>query len=205
MTKKLGVLALLFAANSLYADVDTGSIGDNRTGLKEHGLVLSLGRVNFDDRIAVGEGVEDSGVYIDFGWEGRFYNNVILGAGISAFGYSDNDSFNQWTEDDWGDDEYSSSSAAAVNFYGELGYGVELTRMLSLDLIGGFEAVLSSERSISGCSNCYSEDIDIDSGPYIAPRLRFKPWSHWMFAVSYQSYLSGDVEDSVQLAAGFVF
>ncbi|VUD47791.1 hypothetical protein TDB9533_01098 [Thalassocella blandensis] len=203
MTKKLSLFAMLLAAKTACAyDLP---MEEKKRGLEENGFVLSLGGVSFDRDVAAEEGVEDTALYMKFGWEGRYYNNVILGLGFAAFGYSDNDSFNQWTEDTWGDEEYTSSSAAALNYYGELGYGFELAPEVSLDLIVGMETVLSSERSINNCSDCYSEDIDIESGRYFSPRIRIKPWTHWSFAFSYRTYFNGHVENNAHLSAGFIF
>ncbi|WP_028885090.1 porin family protein [Teredinibacter turnerae] len=204
MTKTLSFIALLVAANSLHADEALAA--PNESYLKENGVLLSIGQVSFDSELAAREGVDDSALYVVAGWEGRYRSNLIVGAGISLYDYSDNEAFEQLTESSWGGNERnSSSSATAYNLYGELGYGVDLAPTVSLDLLAGYEMVLSSERSISYCSDCYSEDIEIDSGLFVAPRLRFKPWEHWVIALSYQSYLTGDVESSAQISTGYVF
>ncbi len=170
-----------------------------------HSVYISLGEVNFDSEIANLERVKDSATYLKLGYEGK-NNQLIYGGGLSGFFYSDRNRFNQLTEDPFGDISRQSSSAEAFNLYFEGGYSYQFSHYWSFDMLFGHELVLSSERSISNCSNCFSEDIDIDSGLYFIPRIKLLPNdSNLIWSLSYQYYLSGDVENAAYLTLGYKY
>jgi len=56
---------------------------------------------------------------------------------------------------------------------------------------GGFSAVMSSERSISYCDDCHSEDIDIDGGAFVRGGI-VKNFENVAVGLQATHYLSGD-------------
>lgn len=173
-------------------------------GLSHHTLYFSLGRASFEKEAAQAQGVDEGATSIELAWEGEFTNKLILGVGLSGYFYSDNESFSQLTKDGYGDVSNSESSASGWGAFGEIGYGYGLNETVSLDLLAGFDLMMSSSRDIGYCTDCYSEDIDLSGGAYISPRIRFKSES-WMFAFTYQSFMNGDIENNLNATLGFMY
>lgn len=170
-----------------------------------HTIYLSAGEVALDSKIADSEGVGDKPTYVRFAWEAQKHTG-IFGAGMSIFMYSDHESFSQRVERNYGGGRSTeSSSAEAVNLYGEGGYSHQATDNVYFDILGGYELVLQSERSISYCSDCYSEDIDVDSGLYITPRMKVIADNGFTFLLAYHHYLSGDAEQGLSVGLGYTF
>lgn len=165
-----------------------------------NGFYFSIGRASFDSETAEAERIDDTATFIRAMWEGQ-KGQLVYGAGIGMYFYSDNDSFTQEVEDSFGDRDRAKSSASGITGIGEIGYAKPLNDNLALEMLGGVEFMFSSERSIDYCSNCYEEDIDIDGGFYVMPRLRISSSGSFNFSVSYQHFLSGDIDNTI--AANF--
>lgn len=123
------------------------------------------------------EGVETSAIALGL-YAHYNHNSWITSLRGSFISYSDNSEFSQLVEveDFWDDDEIESRSSDANAF--TLGvatgkmwrFGEELRTAALLQL--GYDHLFASERTISGCSNCYSEDIDIDGGAFVQGSLK---------------------------------
>jgi hypothetical protein len=163
------------------------------------GWSFSIGNTSFDSQTALEEGIDDSAFSFDFAYTG-YKENFIYAVGMSGMLLSDNESFSQGVTGGFGGGySTASSSANAFGFFGEVGYSHVLeSGNVSFDLLGGLE-VIWSERSIANCSNCYSEDIDLDSGLYLKPRVTFYKDSGFAFSIAYQKYLSADLEGGISL------
>jgi len=169
-------------------------------------IYLTYGKVNFDPKQANQENVDPSASYIRLGGEYR-EDNGIFGGGMSIFSYNDSAGFQQYVQDQYGNVTTASSNASSVNLYGEIGYTASLTDSLRADLLGGYELVVESNRSIPSCSNCDKEAIDIKSGLYVTPRLGlngdFSGRGHWEITLSYAKGIGGNVENITMLTFGF--
>lgn len=163
----------------------------------------SLGRASFDDAVQQ-EGIGSSALSWRFGLE-RQQGNWIYGGGLSGFSYDDRESFSQDVTSNWGDDSRADSTASSFNLYFEGGYSHPLNETVSLELLGGIELVASSSRSISNCTNCREEDIDVTSGPYIQPRVTFHLKNDWYWGASYNQYFGGDAKGSFMANVGLSF
>jgi hypothetical protein len=66
--------------------------------------------------------------------------------------------------------------------------------------------MIVSERTISNCSNCYSEDIDIDGGPYAGAALGLGS-DRVGVTFRYNQYLEGDdgIESTLGLSVSGLF
>lgn len=165
---------------------------------------VGVGRVGIDSETALKEGVDDSATQIKFGWTGQ-KNSIVYGAGFTYIQYSDNEDFSQVVQNN-NDRVYTEdSNASASAFYGEGGYSYALSEMVAFDVVGGIEIIVSSERTIESCSDCRSEDIDISSGLYVMPRIRFMPEGGFTIAVSYQQYLGGDLTSAPMVTLGWTY
>jgi hypothetical protein len=120
--------------------------------------------------------------------------------------YHDNAAFVQYVEDYWGDIDYAQSDANALTLFAEYGpkYRFGINNESFVVVRGGATAVLFSERAISGCSNCYAEDIDINGGLYgvlgIGQTLGMLDVS-----LQFQQYFSGDIDNSFRLKISGTF
>lgn len=161
-----------------------------------------LGSASLDSQAAAEEGIEDSALYIRLGVEFQ-RSHILYGVGLSGLFYDDNAEFSQTVEDLFGDVSTEDSTAEAFDLFGEVGYRYMLSAGSYMDFFGGYEHVLSSERSISNCSNCFEEDIDIESGVYLMPRYQYETEGGYLFTLLYRQYVSGDMENAIALTIGF--
>lgn len=165
------------------------------------GFYGSIGTVSIDEKVAYMEGIGDSATYWKFGWEQR---NIdwIWGVGISGYLYDDKYEFSQQTQDNFGNKKDSESSATAFNAYLEGGYRYIVNQNFDVALLAGYEAVLSSDRGIGLCTNCYSEDIDVSAGLYAQPRMTYTWDNGWYGALGYNAYFGGDVSNALMITLG---
>ncbi|MEM9102302.1 MAG: hypothetical protein AAGB12_08255 [Pseudomonadota bacterium] len=204
--KSFFTACLFFSVSSVMANtveltpaIDKDS--DNVTVETTHTLYFSLGQAYLDSEKSTAEGVEDSALSIRIAWEGS-RDSWVFGAGLSGLIYSDNRDFNQSVVDQFGNYSSASSDAQSVSLFGEVGYRYTLSQQATVEFLGGYEAVMSSSRSISNCSNCLSEDIELDSGMFIGPRVTYR-WSNGVKVyLLWNQHLSGDIESNIMLSLG---
>lgn len=163
---------------------------------------LSLGQLLVDDATARMEGIDSSASYIQLGFEAQ-HNLLVYGIGLSGYFYKDSREFNQAVENQAGSRFSANSSAEATNLFGEIGYSFTRQKALHFDIIAGLEQVLQSSRGITDCSNCFSEDIQINSGLYAKPRLRLVPGKSFVIDFALQQYLSGDIVRAWMISIGY--
>lgn len=166
-----------------------------------HGFMFGLGQANFDKQVAIENGIDDSALSIRLGYEYRKTDYIFAG-GITGLVYDDSDEFNQTVIDQFGNVSTAESSADAFGFYVEGGYEYPINSYAYADFMGGYEQIFSSSRSISNCSNCIDQDIDVDAGLYINPRLSVILDNSVFFSLGYQHYLGGDIENNIMLSIG---
>lgn len=199
-------LAVFFLMGELLADeVELNSVGSNKQqpidsyrNEQSNGWFFSAGHMSLDSDNAAVELIDDSAFYMNVGWEGH-KDTFVYATGISLFFLSDNDSFSQVVQSNFGGTSVESSTALGFGIFGEMGYShVLASGNTAFEILGGAE-VVNAERSIPNCSNCYSENINLDSGLYIKPRFRFYNGDTFIFSLAYQHYLSGDIDGGLSL------
>ena len=197
--------ACLTAASSFAASPQNNSApAADRTGWSWSGHV---DHVTIDAEAARAQGINEGATAI--GGAAEYYSTAsenTLSLGTSILFYRDNAEFSQYVESYWGDEEYSESDANALMLFAEYGpkyrFGQHNTGFLSVR--AGVSAILGSERSISNCSNCYSEDIDIDGGVYGLLGIG-QTLGRLDLSLQYQQYLSGDLDNTVRLKLSSAF
>ena len=194
----VAVILCVFSCISTAAIADDQLYGRNRLA-----WFAGLGQANIDGEEAFGQGIEDSALYIRLGLEFQ-RSSWLYGFGLSGLIYDDNAEFSQTVRDQFGNISTADSSAEAFDLYGEVGYRYMFSTATYLDFFTGYEQVLTSGRSISNCTDCYDDDIDIDSGLYLMPRLQFETQGGYIFSLSYRQYLSGDLENAIAFTIGKV-
>ncbi|MCO7226911.1 hypothetical protein [Pleionea sp. CnH1-48] len=162
---------------------------------------ISAGTINFNPALAAREGVDESAVHLDFVWHQQ-EDSFVYGGGITGILYSDNESFSVDVIDGFGDHRRASSSASGFGLFGEIGYSFNWKpKSVHLGAMIGVEKIWS-ERGISNCTDCPSENINIDSGFYLKPHIKFITNSGFTFTISYKKFAGDDMEDAVFLTFG---
>jgi hypothetical protein len=157
--------------------------------------------MNIDEDVAFEEGIEDT--YTAIGGAAEYYSgdsDMTLSLGLSIIFYDDNAEFSQYVEDYWGDDYYRSSDATGGQAFIEYGpkYKFGANNQSFFVVRGGLSGIFFSERSISSCSNCYSEDIDVDGGLYGVLGIGHK-LGYFDLGLQFQQYFTGDLDNGLRL------
>lgn len=163
--------------------------------------------INFDPAIAAYNGIDDSGLGMGVSYSGQkgLFNFNI---GLSFFFIDDEAEFSQRIENNWtGDESTEESSIDAGSVYIDGGIQVPVSESgnFLLGLNAGYR-YFDIDRGISYCSDCYSEDISIDSDTYLKPFARLFFSDQVSGTLAYYSY-TGDkgADDSVQVAFDWHF
>ncbi len=189
--KKTHTLSKLFIALCcLWAFPSAAEDIQKTTGKWEFSGNLSI--IALDGDAAVEQRIEDDAWGIGFTADydnGRFLTSI----GLDLVNYGDDASFTQRTEDTFGNERNSESDASGV--LASIAFGplwkLGKDQSVTTFIQGGFGHMFSSSRSISNCSNCFSEDIDIEGGPFAKFGV-LKNTGSIAIGVSYYQYLGGD-------------
>jgi len=159
-------------------------------------------QVSFDKEQAASPDafIDDSATGLILEGEYFFRSHYSATIGIEFLQYDDNASFSQDTTGG-----YKDSDASGMPIYGEVGYKRFFgpNDKTYITARGGMSIMLSSERSISNCSNCYDEDIEIDGGFYGMLGLGVRLGDAWALGVHYKNYFTGDIENAVGLTVSY--
>jgi hypothetical protein len=163
--------------------------------------------INIDKEAAAGQWIEDTAFAI--GGAAEYYasdSENTLSLGASFIFYRDNAEFSQYVEDYWGDEGYEESDANAFMLFAEYGpkYRFGQDNMSFFSVRGGVSGILGSERSISNCSDCYSEDIEIDGGVYGVLGVG-QTLGAVDISLQFQQYFSGDLDNTLRLKISGAF
>lgn len=137
-------------------------------------------------------------------------NDWVTSLGVDIIFYDDNNEFSQDVIGDglFNDGEHSRESSSAMGFLLSAASGYQWVfgkeNKAALQLQGGFSAMLSSERSISNCSDCRSEDIDIDGGAFVRAKL-LGTGSTIKYGLVLTQYVNGDLGTAVGFQIGSDF
>ncbi|MCE3253400.1 MAG: hypothetical protein K0Q67_2420 [Cellvibrio sp.] len=163
--------------------------------------------ITIDSQAAAEQFIEDSATAI--GGAAEYYsskteNTLVLG--MNFLFYRDNAEFAQFIEDYWGDVDYTESDATAFMLFAEYGpkYRFGQDNMSFFTVRGGVSGMLYSERAISYCSDCYSEDIDIDGGLYGVLGIG-QTLGSLDISLQFQQYFTGDLDHSLRLKISGAF
>lgn len=199
----LGV-SLLASTASAAAPANNNPNNADYTGWSWSGHV---DHVAIDSEAAAEQWINDSATAI--GGAAEYYsstseNTLVLGASVLL--YRDNAEFAQYVEDYWGDVDYTESDATAFMLFAEYGpkYRFGQDNMSFFSVRGGVSGILASERGISNCRNCYSEDIEIDGGIYGVLGVG-QTLGSLDLSLQFQQYFSGDLDNTIRLKLSGAF
>lgn len=168
-----------------------------------------INHVSLDEAAAAKGGVEDSAFSLGIlaNYEQSMWMTTLQGEIVF---YDDRESFDEAVRSNFDDYSVETSSASALlvgGAFGPIKYFKNSDDSLNQAAIYGqlgFNAVLSSERSIDNCRNCTEEDIDINGGAFFraGAKYNFSPVS---LGLSYSVYLSGDLDSITSFTIGSTF
>jgi Outer membrane protein beta-barrel domain len=164
---------------------------------------FAIDSVQLDSEKAASEGVGDSAAALAFEAEYFIQNNFTTTLGFAFLPYSDKRDFSVVTENDLTNDiQTSSSDASAIALFGEMGYKKFFPTSTPWYATArlGVSSLLASERSIPNCSNCPSQDIDINGGFYARGGVGARLGNTWTVGLDYKTYFSGDIASSIGLS-----
>lgn len=156
---------------------------------------ISVDQLSFDSAKTQPSGVSDtsSGLGLAIDIKKGF---MVGGFGMYAGSLSDDNQFSQTVEDQYGNISEADSTVSAISFFGEIGASYNAANIAYLDLVSGYQT-MSIDRSISNCSDCDSDDIPVDGGLYVKPRVKVALGEKFLLSASYTSYLSGDIKSGL--------
>jgi hypothetical protein len=199
-----GISIACIATSVLSQDIRVLEDSQEDRSSYEQSFYGSFGQVGFDSEVAKRQGVEDSATFLKLGYE-KQKEQALYSLGLNIFFYSDQKNFDVDVVDNFGNRSTLESSANAYSLFLEGGYSYQLNELWSFDALIGGEFIFSSSRSVASCSDCPSDDIDIDSGFYVAPKFKVVTDNNFVFAIGYQLYLSGDTKTAPHLTLGYSF
>lgn len=205
--KHAALAAIALCSMSTFAqNVMETPVVDNLTGW------TFAGRVYFDQldtAQATTEGVKDSlstlQLAADYNtptWKSTLWLDILM--------YSDERPFSQWVEGTgWsnsGDVSQKKSSASGIMIGAATGpqwvFGADQNVVAYVQ--GGLDVMVRSTREIAACSNCYSEDINLDGGAVVISGLE-RHGENWIFGANLRHHLSGDFKTGFGLTLGYKF
>jgi hypothetical protein len=164
---------------------------------------LLLGSVSIDSAIAQTNQIGDSFSYLGGYWQGQ-HDSILMGVGASFALVDDKDPNFYTVQNDDGSTGVEKAEAFGMMFNFEAGYRYKALANLNVDILAGYE-LLAADRSVSNCADCPVEDIDVDMGLYLKPRISFTPTKSWTIEAAYSKYLGGDALSNLSLGLGFKF
>jgi hypothetical protein len=203
MGRVLFTSALLGTA-MMAATANADAPASNYTGWSWSGHV---DHITFDKQAAAAQFIEDTATAV--GGAAEYYSSNTentLTLGVNMLFYRDNAAFGQYVESYWSGVDYQKSDANAFMLFAEYGpkYRFGRDNMTFVTIRGGLSGILASERSISNCRNCYSEDIEIDGGAYGVIGIG-QTLGNFDLGLQFQQYFSGDVDNSLRLKLSGAF
>lgn len=199
----LSTISLALCSFSAFSQETESSVNDG------WGYSANLATLSIDSDKAIEEGIEDNvislGLYADY-----TQNNWITSLGMDVVFYDDNNEFSQQVVGDglFNEGDRSTESSDAMGFLLSAASGYQWyfgeENKAALQLQGGFSAMVSSERSISNCSDCRSEDIDIDGGAFVRAKL-LGTGESISYGLVLTQYVSGDLGTAIGFQIGFGF
>jgi len=187
---------LLFGSQAVLAD---GEQRKPAVSEVDGGWFFAGGVIGIDGKTADEQGVGDSAALLDFGYSWLWNKQFLLTLGLSVPIINDKDSFSQDVQSNYGGDVRRASSS--INAWGAIiegAYQRSLNDKSWIGLGGGYRS-LSADRSISNCSDCYSEDLSLHGGLYLRPHIGFLA-GRVEIEFSALTFLSGDYDNGAYVS-----
>lgn len=155
-----------------------------------------------DEEVAAYNGLGDSAFALGVTADYHLGNTWIIAGSFGLAGFDDQAEFSQRVRSNFGDESTESSSVSGMQFAASVGKAFEFAQMPGVIWTPklGFMNYFGTDRSISNCSDCFEEEIDISGGVYAALALDKKGKG---FGTELQWHLSGDQKIGLRLQYRF--
>lgn len=163
---------------------------------------IGVDQLQLDEAKATAAKIKDSATGLSFEAEYYFRPTYTVSFGAIFLSYDDNAAFTALTRPESGGKvQNSRSEAGAMPLYAEVGYKrfVATEVPIYTTLRAGYTVVVGSEREIPNCTNCPSQDIDIDGGLYAVAGAGARFGQRWALGLNYKQYFTGDIDSSIGL------
>lgn len=170
---------------------------------------LKIGNVSIDSEAAAKVGVEDSAMSFEVAGD-YVQNNYRTSLFAQYIAYDDLQSFtNVVIGSGWSNKgDISSKESDASGLLLGVAFGPQWQLDEQQTVIGyaqaGADFMVRSERSIASCSDCYSEDIKLEGGFFVAAGIE-KRIDDLRLALVARQHLSGDLASNISLVVGYHF
>ena len=200
------VAALLTLSATLL--LATPTLGKTQSGFSENarkwrasmGLsAFSLGSANTDN-----QGLGESAFGVDIAGNYYFSPKLVTSLGFGVLNIKDNEKFSQdvtVTNLFGSNNERAKSSVTTFPLFAELSYRSLAARSsgYGYSVGAGLTHFAGTERSISSCIGCRSDELTIDGGAYLTAGAFYNKSRSSKFGISARQYISGDVKASILL------
>ena len=163
----------------------------------------NIDHINIDPEVASRHDIQVGDTATAIGIAAEYFtdaSDMTYSLGLSYIMYNDNNEFYQYVFDTWNGNSYEQADTNAFMAFAEAGqkirFGVD--RMNFFSARAGISGIFASSRSIPNCSDCYSENIDINSGLYGVVGLGHS-FDTVDVELQFQQYFSGDLNNSLRL------
>ncbi|MFT7562199.1 MAG: hypothetical protein ACI93R_004134 [Flavobacteriales bacterium] len=190
----LGAAALCFSTIS-FAENEIKATSD--TGRWSWGGEIAT--VSINDEVAREQAIDNSAVSFG-GYADYSKKHWLATLGLGFVAYDDNAGFSQRTEDNFGNDNNTSSSASAISVNAAIGPKLNFNDDGFVFAQVGYDQLVASERSISNCTNCFSEKIDVNGGLFLSAGVKQNVGKVAIGAL-FKNYLS---DDGLETSIGIV-
>lgn len=166
-------------------------------------LGFELGGISLDSAEAEAQGVEDGAGVLAF-LANYHRAQWLISLGLEIIAYEDTENFTVIVRDSFGDEYRADSDASGIVLSAAAGPQWYLGSDQEINLFTqlGLAAIVNSEREISRCSDCPSQDIELDAGPYVAAGASYY-FNNFGIGLVAQTYLSGDFNSSLRIRFSF--
>lgn len=202
---KLSRKLLAYAAPVLLM-LTTSLPAQPRDDIGKTGWETSMGLSVFamDSENAAEQGLGESAFGLEIAGNYFFKRSVVASLGFGVVNIKDKEKFTQQVTvtDLFGSDvESAKSSVTSFPLFAEISYRslADNDNGLGYRLGAGLTQFVLTERSISKCIGCRSDELSIDGGAYVTAGASFNRSNSSKFGVSIRQYVSGDVKTSVLL------
>jgi len=158
-------------------------------------------RIQFDQKFSEMTGIEDQakGITGEAGF--NYKNMLVLGLGASVFFLDDSNQFSERVANvNTPSAPFTAKSdETAGSLFAFAKRNHQFTNYISGNLVLGYEYI-NYDREIKNCSNCKSENVDIDSGLFVGGG--FSLGKKIKLKLQYRAVLGDDVDNQILIGIG---
>ena len=206
--KRLITATSFLLSSHLYA-VEAESIAENKYVIdSQWDWNISVLHTSLDDNVLI-EGIDNNA--IGFGVDADYIqNNWITTISAQYLAYDDNNEFSQYVVGagfaNRGDESTEGSDASGLLIGIATGHMYFFGEKNDIAVIAqvGVNTMINSERSITLCDNCHSEDIDVDGGLFLKGGI-VKDTGSFSLGFHATTYVSGDLGTTFSISAGTTY